>query len=131
MFKELIDLYMDAIEEAYFMWLSNYCCSREEKKAREEEDKEKIKEFINIWNNSDWMGLVNLLFPIIPAILCFSVHELSHGLMALALGDDTARSEGRISLNPLRHIDPVGFLMLVVVMRKVKKSTGKTAYTLF
>ena len=58
---------------------------------------------------------MNLLFPVIPAILCFSVHELSHGLMALALGDDIARSEGRISLNPLRHIDPVGFLMLVVV----------------
>lgn len=48
MFKELIDLYIDAIEEAHSMWMSNYCCSREEAKEREEEDKEKIKEFINI-----------------------------------------------------------------------------------
>lgn len=48
MFKELIDLYTDAIEEAHSMWMSNYCCSQEEAKEREEEDKEKIKEFINI-----------------------------------------------------------------------------------
>ena len=57
---------------------------------------------------------MNLLFPVIPAIVCFSVHELSHGLMALALGDDTAKRDGRISMNPLRHIDPLGFIMLVV-----------------
>lgn len=48
MFEELINLYIDAIDEAHSMWMSDYCCSQEEAKEREEEDKEKIKEFINI-----------------------------------------------------------------------------------
>ena len=48
MFEELINLYTDAVEEAQSMWLSNYCCSRKEAEAREKEDEEKIKEFINI-----------------------------------------------------------------------------------
>ncbi len=56
-----------------------------------------------------------MLLPVIPAVLCFSIHELSHGYMAYLLGDDTAKREGRLSLNPLRHIDPIGFLMLVVL----------------
>ena len=59
--------------------------------------------------------LTDLLISAIPAALCFSIHELSHGLMALALGDDTAKRDGRLSLNPLRHIDPFGFLMLILV----------------
>lgn len=51
---------------------------------------------------------------IVLAILLFSavVHEVSHGLMAEKLGDDTAREEGRITLNPIPHIDPVGTIML-------------------
>lgn len=48
MFEELTNLYIDAIEEAHSMWMSNYCCSREEAKEREEEDKEKIKEFVKL-----------------------------------------------------------------------------------
>jgi Zn-dependent protease len=52
---------------------------------------------------------------IIPATLCFTVHESAHGLAAYALGDDTARREGRITLNPLRHIDPIGLLLLATV----------------
>ena len=48
MFKELIDLYTDAIEDAQSMWLSDYSCSREEDEERKKEDEEKIKEFINI-----------------------------------------------------------------------------------
>ena len=48
MFKELIDLYTDAIEDAQSMWLSDYSCSPEEDEERKKEDEEKIKEFINI-----------------------------------------------------------------------------------
>ena len=47
------------------------------------------------------------------SLLCIMVHESCHGLAALALGDDTAKRARRISLNPLRHIDPVGLLMMV------------------
>lgn len=49
----------------------------------------------------------------IAAILAISVHESAHGLAALWLGDDTARRMGRISLNPLRHLDPIGFAMMI------------------
>lgn len=51
-------------------------------------------------------------------ILIFSaiVHEVSHGLMAEQLGDNTAREEGRITLNPISHIDPYGTLLLPLIM---------------
>jgi len=55
------------------------------------------------------------LLKIVPAILiALTVHELAHAWVALRLGDDTPRLMGRVSWNPLKHIDPVGFLMLVV-----------------
>ncbi len=50
----------------------------------------------------------------IPALICITLHELSHGLVAYRLGDDTAKRAGRLSLNPLRHLDPMGMLMMVV-----------------
>ncbi|MEJ0017282.1 MAG: site-2 protease family protein [Acetobacteraceae bacterium] len=48
----------------------------------------------------------------IPAILAITLHEAAHGYAALALGDDTARLAGRLSLNPLRHVDRVGTIIL-------------------
>ena len=50
----------------------------------------------------------------LAALLSISVHESAHALSAHWLGDDTAKRMGRISLNPLHHIEPVGFLMMVV-----------------
>ncbi len=52
------------------------------------------------------------------AVLLFSaiVHEVSHGLMAEKLGDDTAREEGRITLNPIPHIDPFGSILLPALL---------------
>ena len=50
----------------------------------------------------------------LPAILyALSVHELAHGFVAHKLGDHTARNFGRLSFNPLRHIDPIGFIGLL------------------
>lgn len=48
------------------------------------------------------------------AILVFSVvlHEVAHGLMAYYLGDSTAKDEGRLTLNPIPHIDPIGSILL-------------------
>ena len=54
------------------------------------------------------------LFPLF--MLAVMVHEVSHGLVALALGDSTARDAGRLTLNPLRHIDPVGTLALPLLL---------------
>ena len=53
-------------------------------------------------------------------ILLFSViiHEISHGYMALALGDQTAKYEGRLSLNPLVHLDPIGSVLVPLLLWK-------------
>lgn len=56
------------------------------------------------------------LIIIIPTILiALTIHELAHAATALALGDDTAREQGRISLNPIKHIDPIGFILIILV----------------
>jgi Zn-dependent protease len=56
--------------------------------------------------------LFQLALAVIPAILAITLHEAAHGYAALALGDDTARQAGRLSLNPLRHVDRVGTILL-------------------
>ena len=61
-----------------------------------------------------WGGLVNLLIQVAAVLLCLTVHETCHGLAALALGDPTAKSQHRLSLNPLRHLDFFGTLMMLV-----------------
>ncbi len=50
----------------------------------------------------------------LASVLCITIHETCHGLAALALGDPTAKQSGRLSLNPRKHIDPMGLLLLVV-----------------
>ena len=56
--------------------------------------------------------VLQIALAVVPAILAITLHEAAHGYAALALGDDTARRAGRLSLNPLRHIDPVGTILL-------------------
>lgn len=65
------------------------------------------------WNGLDWSVLTNMLLRVIPALLCITLHELCHGLTACWLGDDTAKRAGRLSLNPIRHFDPLGTLMMI------------------
>jgi Zn-dependent protease len=68
------------------------------------------------------MGLISLLFSnpglfvILAVVLLYSVifHEVAHGYVARLFGDDTAMRLGRLTLNPLPHIDPIGALMLFV-----------------
>lgn len=59
------------------------------------------------------LRLLVLLIPVI--LLALSVHEYSHGMMAYRLGDPTAKYAGRLTLNPLSHLDPIGTLMLFLV----------------
>ncbi len=59
------------------------------------------------------LGFVLVLIVIIPSII---LHEIAHGVVALACGDDTAKRAGRLTLNPLRHIDPVGTLILPALL---------------
>lgn len=63
----------------------------------------------------DLSKIIEWLMFAAAALVSISVHESSHALSAYWLGDDTAKRSGRISLNPLRHLDPLGFLMMVVV----------------
>jgi len=49
---------------------------------------------------------------VIPVILAITLHEAAHAFVARFLGDDTASRLGRVSLNPLKHIDPVGTILL-------------------
>lgn len=48
----------------------------------------------------------------VPAILAITLHEAAHGYVALMFGDPTAKEHGRLSLNPIRHVDPVGTIIL-------------------
>lgn len=56
--------------------------------------------------------LLNLALAVIPVVLAITLHEAAHGYAALALGDTTARDAGRLSLNPIKHIDRVGTIIL-------------------
>lgn len=58
--------------------------------------------------------IIQLIFTVPVLIISFTLHELSHGLAAYIMGDKTAKYNGRLSLNPLKHIDWLGFLMLIV-----------------
>ena len=62
----------------------------------------------------DWKGLFLLLLSAVASLFCITVHELSHGYAAYRLGDPTAKNAGRLSLNPIKHIDLFGFLMMLV-----------------
>jgi len=56
-----------------------------------------------------------MILRIIPALLCITIHELAHGYTAYKLGDRTAKDLGRLTLNPIKHIDPVGMLMMLII----------------
>ncbi len=68
------------------------------------------------------MGLIQLLFRdptaflllAVPLLYSIIIHELAHGWVAFRMGDMTAKWMGRLTLNPLRHLDPIGTLMLFI-----------------
>lgn len=58
-------------------------------------------------------ALFSLLLSIPGVLVAITFHEFAHGFVAYKLGDNTAKDEGRLSLNPLDHLDPIGTLMLL------------------
>ncbi|MBQ9493035.1 MAG: site-2 protease family protein [Oscillibacter sp.] len=66
----------------------------------------------NLLQALDFTSLRATLARVAAVVICLSVHESAHGLAALALGDPTARNQHRLSLNPLRHIDWFGLIMM-------------------
>lgn len=69
----------------------------------------------NLFRALDFGSLGDAAARMAAVLLCLTVHETCHGLAACALGDPTARSRHRLSLNPLRHIDWFGLLMMFAV----------------
>lgn len=70
--------------------------------------------FRTIWQGLDWSYLTDILISVLPALICITFHETCHGLVAYKLGDPTAKRAGRLSLNPMKHIDWMGLAMMVV-----------------
>jgi Zn-dependent protease len=73
---------------------------------------------------------IGSILRVLPGIIFgLTFHEYAHTLVALRLGDDTAQQAGRLTLNPLRHIDPLGFIFLLVAgfgwAKPVLIDTGK------
>ena len=58
--------------------------------------------------------LLTLLFMLPPMMLALSLHETAHGYVAWKCGDNTAYNLGRLTLNPMKHLDPMGFICLLV-----------------
>ncbi|MCL2003312.1 MAG: site-2 protease family protein [Oscillospiraceae bacterium] len=74
---------------------------------------------IRIFENMRGMDVsdiaIQIMATVAAVLICLIVHEICHGLAAYALGDPTAKRMGRFSFNPVRHIDPIGGLMLLLL----------------
>ena len=74
----------------------------------------------------DLSSIINILTTAaLPVLLAITLHEAAHGYAADRLGDNTARMMGRISLNPLRHIDPVGTILVPAALVLVSLPFGR------
>lgn len=60
-------------------------------------------------------GLMELLYRLPIILMALTVHEYSHGYIAYRMGDSTAKYMGRLTLNPLKHIDPIGLIAMIFV----------------
>lgn len=70
------------------------------------------------------MDPITILFFIIVLLLSVVIHEVSHGFTAWKLGDPTAKMMGRLTLNPIKHLDPVGSLLVPAVLLLISAATG-------
>jgi len=58
--------------------------------------------------------IIEILLSLPPLLLALTFHEFFHGFIALKMGDPTARDAGRLTLNPIKHIDPIGLIALIL-----------------
>jgi len=59
-------------------------------------------------------ALEKLPYVIVSLLIAFTVHEFSHAYVAYKFGDPTAKNEGRVTLNPISHLDPIGTLLILI-----------------
>jgi len=62
------------------------------------------------------MELIITIFSLVVLLFSIIIHELSHGYVAYSLGDHTAKYAGRLTLNPIKHLDPFGSIILPIIM---------------
>ena len=72
-------------------------------------------DFVHWLRQLEFGYLIELLVTVAASILCITVHETCHGLLAFWMGDDTAKKQGRLTLNPLHHVDLMGLAMMAFV----------------
>jgi len=60
--------------------------------------------------------ILEVVLSLVAVFMAIVLHEVAHGYMALRLGDPTARSRGRLTLNPLAHVDPIGTILVPVMI---------------
>lgn len=70
---------------------------------------------MNILKSFEWQRILPYLINLLVAMPCIVFHEMAHGFAAYRLGDTTAKDRGRLSLNPLKHIDILGLIMMVTL----------------
>ena len=68
-----------------------------------------------VWHPAVEQQLFGIVSYLVPMLLSLTVHEYSHARVAHWLGDDTASSQGRLTLNPLAHADPIGTFLMPIV----------------
>ena len=66
--------------------------------------------------NSDMIQIISLVCTVLCFIIAIVFHEVAHGFVAYKLGDPTAKRAGRLSLNPIKHIDPFGTIILPICL---------------
>jgi Zn-dependent protease len=73
-----------------------------------------VKHRVLNYNSIRIVWICNLLYTRFPGILlALTVHEFCHAYCAFKLGDNTARDQGRLTFNPIKHIDPIGFIFII------------------
>lgn len=71
---------------------------------------------LNFFRSGDWMSaMIGVCVSIFVVFCTLPIHEYAHAWMSTRLGDDTARLSGRLTLNPLAHIDPIGAVMILLI----------------
>ena len=74
-----------------------------------------ISSWINSFRNDPVQTLIEIVLLIIALLLSLILHELGHGFMALKCGDPTAKNMGRLTLDPRKHLDPVGAICMFLL----------------
>ena len=65
--------------------------------------------------------LHNLAVYVVPVVLAITLHEAAHAYVAKYLGDNTAYAQGRMTLNPIKHIDPIGTVLIPLLFVRFRQ----------